>query len=175
MWAEEGLSTVPLFLDWRHGWASVVMGKLRAVTAFLEASQECDMDAMGRLLGYPACCRRMFDRRCDHFSKSDDFVDAPGAVSWMNALDLDFGPTFHLPCRADCRPTAALVTRFREVAISEGFQAQMDWLQEMTSWPVIHSRRARYDDLRVSILCIRRPRRIRARVASAHHTCARFQ
>jgi hypothetical protein len=172
IWAGEGLSMIPLYFGPGCPWMAVAVGKLDAIAAF--ARDLTDMDAMGRLLGYPACCRRMFVRRCDHYFATGSFVDGPGFASSMSSLDLDFGPTFHLPCRPDCRPTALVASGLRDVGIAEGFQTEMDWLLETTSWPVIHSRHAKYDDLRVPILSVRRARRSRKRVPD-HDTCGRLQ
>ena len=42
----------------------------------------------------------------------------------------------HLPCRFDCQPSAELAKKLTGVARSAGFHKEIDWLEEMLSWPV---------------------------------------
>jgi len=43
---------------------------------------------------------------------------------------------FHLPCSFECRPTTELAGKFAEIAGSAGYQQEMNWLEEMLSWPI---------------------------------------
>jgi YD repeat-containing protein len=43
---------------------------------------------------------------------------------------------FHLPCSFDCRPTVEIADKLVEIALVEGFRREIDWLEEMSAWPV---------------------------------------
>ncbi len=59
-------------------------------------------------------------------------------ISRCNILLRWLGPrsVFHLPCSFDCRPSIELADKFAEIAKSAGFGQEMDWLEEMLSWPI---------------------------------------
>jgi hypothetical protein len=131
----------------------VVVGKagedLQHYRTILNSSNH---DEIGALLGYPACCRKAFLQR----SLEDSFWDPTWqtAVETHNGpvgtftLDLDQGPVAnmllrwvgiraipHLPCRFDCGPSIALGKRFLQLGIESEFQAEIEWLEQMLSWP----------------------------------------
>ena len=117
-----------------------------------EILDSSDHEEIGALLGYPACCRKAFLERC----REDSFWDP----TWPTAretnatsvaaftLELEQGPVAnmllrwvgiraipHLPCRFDCEPSIAFGRRFLQLGIESGFQTEMEWLEQMLSWP----------------------------------------
>lgn len=120
----------------------------------LEAAQlSNDEEAVGRLLGYPPCCihfkqllteERFIDttwpmaqNTTEKRSITPTHIEISGA-SRCNILLQWIGPRiiFHLPCSFNCRPTLELAAKFMEIARSAGFHQEMEWLEEMLSWPV---------------------------------------
>jgi len=113
-----------------------------------------DEEAVGRLLGYPACCRSFFNRAWVDAKFIDTtwpmaqntavkriitpfHLEIPEA-STCNVLLQWLGPimVFHLPCSFDCQPTIELADQHTQIARSAGYHEEMDWLEEMLSWPV---------------------------------------
>ena len=135
-----------------HYWCAI--GRASDVKLFESAFLRQDDEAMGRLLGYPSCCIDFFNR----VWVDEGFIDTtwPQAqnttnkriispthieiteASSCNLLLRWLGPriAIHLPCSFDCQPTIDLTDKLFELARSEGFHQEMDWMQEMLSWPV---------------------------------------
>ena len=130
------------------------IGRVSDVRLLESAYLSRDDEAVGRLLGYPPCCIDFFNRVWvdEHFvdttwpmaqntaekrSVSHTHVEIP-EVSRCNILLRWLGPrmAFHLPCSFNCQPTVELADKFTEIARSAGFHEEMDWLEEMLSWPV---------------------------------------
>src|SRR5947209_13411671 len=131
----------------------VVVGRAgEDLSPFREVLNSSDHDAIGALLGYPACCRKAFLQR----SREDSFWDP----TWLMALEthgdsvaaftleLEQGPVAnmllrwvgiraipHLPCRFDCGSSIAFGRRFLQLGMESGFQAEIEWLEQMLSWP----------------------------------------
>jgi len=113
-----------------------------------------DDQAVGRLLGYPPCCTVFYQ----NVWVKDGFIDTTWpmahnatrkrsitrthveipAVSKCSILLrwLGLRIVFHLPCSFDCQPTVKLADKFIEIARAAGYHQEMDWLEEMLSWPV---------------------------------------
>jgi hypothetical protein len=168
-WADLGLSAVPIEMmgvsgqpysatpvATRPGEPFVfrfVVGRTEDTAAFKHAWDAADDEAIGDLLGYPACCREFFRRTW----VDDAMVDTtwPMAVASVAALDgtttieIDGPPQAnilwrwmgaravpHLPCRSDCEATIAFADGMVAVGRDAGFGEEMDWLLEILSWPV---------------------------------------
>lgn len=123
----------------------------QAAAAWGYAWQHNDADALGRLLGYPACCRAFFQRV---------WVDAQCVdTTWAMAQpEVDVGQRTvilectpennillrwlgvravpHLPCTFQCPHTRALATNLLTLGGERGHADAMTWLREMLSWPV---------------------------------------
>jgi len=130
------------------------IGRVHDVQLFEAAYSSHDDKEIGRLLGYPPCCIDFFNRVWvdEHFvdttwpmaqntaekrSVSHTHVEIP-EVSRCNILLRWLGPrmVFHLPCSFNCQPTVELADKFAEIARAAGLHQEMDWLEEMLSWPV---------------------------------------
>ena len=130
------------------------MGRVSDVRLLESAYLSHDDEAVGRLLGYPSCCTSFFNRvwidelfvdttwpmaqnTAEKRSVTHTHVEIP-EVSKCNILLRWLGPrmVFHLPCSFNCQPTVELAVKFTEIARSAGFHQEMDWLEEMLSWPV---------------------------------------
>jgi len=163
-WSTAGLTALPLELDRsrpepgrRSGPAEVVIrfavGTPADVAAFATAWQAGDEQAMGELLGYPACCTRFFHHVWVDGGLDDTTwpmaVASAGAPPETAEIELDgrwaantawrplgVRPVSHLPCRVDCAPTAELAGRFRQVGRDLGYAQEMAWLTDVLSWPL---------------------------------------
>jgi len=129
----------------------LVVGHLEHVAEFGRAWEAGDDAAIGELLGYPACCRDFFRRTWVDEGMvdttwpmavasgpvEDDTVDVGGPPvanilwRWVGARAVP-----HLPCRTDCAATVAFGEALLAVGRAAGFVAEMDWLEEVLSWPV---------------------------------------
>lgn len=171
-WAECGLTAVPLELIGFSGQMysatstpvragepvamRFVVGRPADAAAFHHAFTAADDEAIGDLLGYPACCREFFRATW----VDDAMVDTtwPMARGRSEARDPDDrvvevevgGPAYsnilwrwmgvravpHLPCSFECGATVAFAQRLVEVGRTAGFHREMGWLDEILSWPV---------------------------------------
>jgi hypothetical protein len=168
-WAAHGLASMPLSQEGDPGQIycsraapvtpgqpillSVAVGSLADVARFRRAWDTGDHDEIGALLGYPACCRRFFQRSwVDERSVDPTWAQACATAApedGATAVELGGPPAAnllwrwmgvravaHLPCRFDCGPTAEVAAALREVGVSAGFAQEMDWVDEILSWPV---------------------------------------
>jgi hypothetical protein len=131
----------------------VIVGAPQHVSRLQEALLAEDHSEVGRLLGYPACCRTMFDQWCSREKLLDPtwFMAAAtadirhdnglveieaGAATNMLLRWIGIRPIAHLPCNCRCEASLQLAKRFFEVGVELGFQMEMDWLQQVLSWPM---------------------------------------
>ncbi len=131
----------------------VVAGKIDALAKFQEFWTKNDQSALGELLGYPRCCRRFFERVWIRERWLDTTwsmaANTPDAEFSDQAVQLSGPPeanillrwlgvraVFHLPCSFRCPSTVEVAQRLREVGNELGYEAEMDRLLEMLSWPV---------------------------------------
>ncbi len=135
-----------------HYWCAV--GRTGNVELLKSAQLSGDDGAVGRLLGYPRCCTRFFNR----VWVEEGFMDITWPMAQNAASKRNISPThveivevskcnmllrwlgprivFHLPCSFDCRPTIDLADTFIKLAGAAGYRREMDWLEEMFRWPV---------------------------------------
>jgi hypothetical protein len=123
------------------------------VIAFKRAWDEDDQRTIGELLGYPGCCHEFFRTVWVEHAMVDTTwpmaVATAGPRANATTVEIAGPPTAnilwrwmgvravpHLPCRADCQPTAELGKRLLAVGRAAGFAEEMDWTEEILSWPV---------------------------------------
>lgn len=167
-WAEFGLAAVPLETLGVSGQPysatstppepggpfvfRLVVGRPADVAAFRHAWDATDDEAVGDLLGYPACCREFFRRTwVDDALVDTTWPMAAGSGGSREGSTIEVGGPFqanilwrwmgvravpHLPCRFDCPATVALADRLADVGRRAGFGEEIDWMQEILSWPV---------------------------------------
>lgn len=96
-----------------------------------------DNSTVGRLLGFPDCCRAFFDRTWGAGALDTTFQMAVGGTSGpvqCNILGRWLGIRLvtHLPCSFDCEPTRKLGEAFGALLSPEAAAT----VQEVLSWPV---------------------------------------
>jgi SAM-dependent methyltransferase len=115
-----------------------------------------DDEAVGALLGYPACCRAFFRdvwmrQRCLDttwaMAENTSLRQVNGIAGialpedvppWANILWRWLGVRAvpHLPCRFDCSPSIAFGRSLLEVGGKAGYAEEVAWIEEILSWPV---------------------------------------
>jgi len=154
-WAEIGLSGVVLpTLHHRsqdHVEMRVAVGSLDAARQLKRYRDAGDHDGVGALLGFPSCCRRFFRRVWvkeqfidTTWAMASNSVRRPGGTSLevsgypaCNILHRWIGvrAVQHLPCSFECEPTARLGEQFLTAARQTGFVQEVEWIEEILSWP----------------------------------------
>ena len=132
----------------------VAVGALADVAALRAAMDAGDDSTMGGLLGFPGCCIAFFRKTW----VEDACVDTTWAMAARSALpdetgrlieisaDAPFqanilwrwiGPRAvpHLPCSFGCRATVEFADRLMTLGRQIGYTVEMDWLEEILSWP----------------------------------------
>jgi hypothetical protein len=117
--------------------------------------QDCrarsDHHGVGRLLGFPPCCRDFFhrvwvDERLTDTTWSqarESRPDAPGDIievdgrAETNVLNRWLGvrAVHHLPCRFDCAPSVRLGRRHLDALAEIGYVREAAWIEDILSWP----------------------------------------
>lgn len=134
---------------------TVVGLHLGDLEVFREAWLSKDYDAIGRLLGYPSCCRDTFTAfwrsggtdptwtmACgtDAIERSGNTITVAGSdnanILWRW---LGLRAVAHLPCSFTCSETAQVGERMLALAHKTGFGQQADSLREVLSWPAEYS------------------------------------
>lgn len=117
--------------------------------------QQVNDDLIGKILGFPTCCREFFLK---YWAKqeyrdtswpmavrtigtaSDDVYEIDIKNTHLNCNILwhwlGIRLTMHLPCSFTCEPTIKLVNDIIQCGNDNGFVEQLDWVQEILSWPV---------------------------------------
>lgn len=131
-----------------------VIGRASDVQCVEHAHSSNDAEALGRYLGYPTCCTAFYRQ----FRASEGFIDTTWPMAQNTNEKTVISPTqvevtgvsrcnillrwlgirivFHLPCSFDCSPTMELAAKLINVARAAGYHQEMNWLEEMLSWPV---------------------------------------
>ena len=132
---------------------TAAVGRLDDAVEFSDAWRESDDEAIGKLLGYPPCCRAFFRRvwvECSHLDTTWAMArntvappngeqslevsgPAPANILWRWA---SVRAVPHLPCAFDCSATAEFGTEFLRVGVEAGYADEMGWIEEILSWPV---------------------------------------
>ncbi len=132
----------------------VVIGSAANTQAFQTAWLNRDEDSIGRLLGYPECCRKFFqsiwveqgfidttwpmalNTRQPRIAEPnvielDGFAEANVLLRWLGIRLVS-----HLPCGFDCPATHDLASRYLALGCDSGYVEEMSWLSDMLNWPV---------------------------------------
>jgi SAM-dependent methyltransferase len=130
----------------------VVVGRIEDAADFAEAWRRNDEEDVGRLLGYPACCRAFFQRvwRAEGFrdttwpmalnggragdTRQIDVRCVPEANILWRWVGVRAVP--HLPCSFECAETTRFGAALLDVGTQLGFVDEMQCLREMLTWPV---------------------------------------
>jgi hypothetical protein len=108
---------------------------------------------IGKLLGYPPCCHEFFrlvwveqglvdttwpmavaTAAPPEGTRTIEVTGPPESNILWRWLGVRAVP--HLPCRFDCQNSVELARKYLEVGTKAGFQAELDWLLAILSWPV---------------------------------------
>jgi len=134
----------------------MVIGSRRNVRKFRAAWIDRNDDALGALLGYPACCRAFFDvvfvsRQLGDpgwlIARNTPAVEVSGTTLSVagdretNILLRRMGirAVPHFPCSFGCEPSRRLSRAMTETAASHGRAADIDRLHEILDWPAAWS------------------------------------
>ncbi len=161
--ARNGLALVPLQMQARAALYSQSMRDPRPGEAWdyravyilpehaerwVEAWNALDDSEMGRMLGYPECCRSFFARvwategRVDTtWAMTGDPASGEADVRSVDPHNQILGrwagyrAVPHLPCSWDCEPTREFGRTMLELGDRLGYETEMAWLREALSWP----------------------------------------
>jgi hypothetical protein len=166
MWEAARLSAIQLETAGAHfggapaslppGLICVAVGDLAKLDALRKGWIAADNDVIGRLLGYPACCRAAFcevwlERRETDTTWSMAQRTCPSATG--NTLEVALGDETpplanilwrwigvravpHLPCRFDCPASIAFGARLLATGRTAGYAQEVEWIDEILRWPV---------------------------------------
>ena len=130
----------------------VAVGKPEDVAAFKKAFDAADNIKIGQLLGFPDCCQSFFESVWVEQGMVDTTwpmaVGSEGAEPGERSLTVS-GPIEanilwrwmgvravpHLPCSFECPATVEFGKALIAVGRDAGFDQEMDWLEEILSWP----------------------------------------
>lgn len=155
-WTAHRLSAkgLPLSLPASHpGVVFAVVGSRANVACAHDAWMARADEVLGRLLGYPACCRAFFQRVWIEQQATDTTwaMATNTATSTNRVVTLESGePSLanilwrwlgiravpHLPCRFDCSHSSQFGEQLLEVAMRAGFTDEVAWIREILSWPI---------------------------------------
>ena len=130
----------------------VVVGSAANIERLKECRDMSDHDGIGKLLGFPPCCRKFFrqvwvDRRLTDTTwpmargtrpdAADNVIEVDGAAP-ANILNRWLGvrAVHHLPCRFDCQRSTALGRRYLDALREIGRTREAAWIEQILSWPV---------------------------------------
>ena len=132
----------------------VTVGAIADVAELKRAIDAGDDRAMGQLLGFPDCCIAFFretwvDAGCVDttwaMAANGGSLDVSGRVIEIetatpfqaNILWRWMGPRAvpHLPCSFSCVATVAFADALMAFGRNIGYHAEMEWLEEILSWP----------------------------------------
>ena len=132
----------------------VAVGGLSDVAALKQAIDAGDDGVMGQLLGFPSCCIAFFRR----VWVNDGCVDTTWAMAANGGSPGDNGRVIevssstpfeanilwrwmgvravpHLPCSFSCPHTVDFARLLMGLGRDLGFAAEMEWMEEILSWP----------------------------------------
>lgn len=120
----------------------VVYTQPEYVNDWLEAWKNNDNRKIGELLDYPSCCIDFFEK----YWVKEQYIDTTYPMS-LNGTDgpkecnillrwLGVRAVSHLPCSFSCENTYKIARKNIEFGHELGYNEEMDWLEEMLSWPV---------------------------------------
>jgi hypothetical protein len=168
-WVAEGLNVLPLQVEGASGLpyaaevsraesgkpvvVCVVVGSQEGVQRFNRAWEARDDEAIGKLLGYPSCCRQFFrevwtKQRCtdttwqmavnsvkgENVATLINLSGRPEANVLWRLMGIRAVP--HLPCRFDCPEAIELGHRLLQLGAEAGYRSEVDLLREVLAWSV---------------------------------------
>lgn len=106
-----------------------------------------DSRYIGKILGYPNCCIEFFIRvwendknrdTTNHMTKDLDENIISNYSPHCNILWrwLYLRTVFHLPCSFNCEGTTNIGTKNISLGYELGYNKEMNWLQDILTWPV---------------------------------------
>jgi hypothetical protein len=126
-----------------QGWAyRVAVATPAAAMRWPEAWRNKDDEAIGKMLGFPFCCREFFAK-----TWGTGLVDTTHEMTGWSAYDwppeanillrwLGVRAVTHLPCSFVCEASARIGREFIACGRQHWFGQEMDWLEQMLDWPV---------------------------------------
>jgi uncharacterized protein (DUF4213/DUF364 family) len=157
VWARHGLAAMPMEPQPlpAGGGFRLVVGELGNVARFHEAWDTGNHTDMAALLGCPSCCHHAHHETWVEHGFEDTTWDSSVATARGNgqpSIELAGPPEAnvlwrwlgirmipHLPCRFDCEASVAAGKQMAALGRRHGFRNEMDWLEEIHSWPIEYS------------------------------------
>lgn len=146
-----------------------VVGRPQDVVEFKAAYDASDDPAIGRLLGFPACCLEFFraiwvdERQVDTTwpmalrsveaaadARTLDVAGPPHANILWRWVGVRAVP--HLPCSFSCAATVEFGRRFEAIGREHGLAQEMDWMLDVLNWPAEWSTLHGIAEIRTPIL-----------------------
>lgn len=158
--AKQGLNVIPTGRNGRsqetysasftpindNGWDYTVLVTNRDIK---DLPEEFNDIAMGQLLGYPECCIEFFQKQWneEHYidttwpmikNNQSDVAVVKDKKLYCNILLRWIGVrgVSHLPCSFDCDSTQELGKQYMELGQKLGYEEEVNYINEMLSWPV---------------------------------------
>jgi hypothetical protein len=123
----------------------VAIGRFDKVRELVRGYKEGDNEAIGKVLGYPLCCVKFFNRywisenwidTSFHMAggKEDHYFFSPYCNILLRWLGLRY--VSHLPCSFICEDTATIGNSHYQLALDMGLRTLADQLYDILSWSV---------------------------------------
>jgi hypothetical protein len=131
----------------------MIVGTFKKVSDLQQAFEANDTQQIGRLLGIPSCCIKFFQKTriaqnlldttwsmaANSTTSSDEdrsltVIGPPEANILWQSLNIRAVP--HLPCSFECKESVELGKKLIKIGREAGYEAEMDWLLDILSWPV---------------------------------------
>ena len=129
----------------------VAVGRPESLARYVaEVESALDDGPIGRLLGYPDCCRAWFKRHWVEEGSIDPTLkmvkaytqDVEAAGPWQANILLRWlgvRAVPHLPCSFTCENTVRAAELYVDAGRAHGYAEEMGWLEQMLSWPMEYS------------------------------------
>lgn len=136
---------------------AVGFGTQKVLLKLDAAFKNRDDEKIGKLFGYPSCCRAFFNKVWNEQGFTDSTWSMARATAGCaivrerraetirvpqpaltNVLLRGFGlrAVYHLPCSFTCAKSIEFAEGLMALGRQEGFDREMDWLREILSWPM---------------------------------------
>lgn len=137
----------------RAGTMLIAVGRAIDLSELERAWYADDVDTLGDFFGYPRCCVEAFDLTSEGEGWIDPTwriaVNSTHARDSSNVIEINGSPvtnslwrwigvraTPHVPCRFGCAASIEVASRFIEIGECAGCGEELEWLQDVLSWPV---------------------------------------
>ena len=149
----------------------MVLGSRRNVKALRSAWINRDNETIGALLGYPPCCRALYQfafvsrnfqdytwliSRVTHQARVVGNDVSLSGLRETNILLRRIGVHAipHIPCSFSCQASQQLSLAMTNLASSLGHTKEIEWLHDMLDWPIMWSARHGIAEIRTPVLKI---------------------